>query len=78
MTRPCTHGMPSPSSCYECMEEGNLAPPERPPAPTVERFLDARFDGHCQGCNTGIHIGQPIARLSDGTYQHQACVRGVG
>jgi hypothetical protein len=26
MTVPCSHGMPSPASCTDCMYEGNLAP----------------------------------------------------
>lgn len=71
MADPCPHGMPSPASCWECMEDGNLPALPRPePLTVVSRPFAARFDGHCPGCNTEIHAGQPIVRLSDDTHRH--------
>lgn len=37
----------------------------------------ARFAGHCSGCNLAIHEGQPIRRMSDGTYRHDSCTRST-
>ncbi len=68
----CTHGMPSPASCYECMEEGNMPAPAPRPA-SAERdgpTIEARYDGHCKECNTAIHAGEPICRTTHGTYEH--------
>lgn len=67
----CSHGMPSPASCFTCMEDGNLPPPpgRRPPQPEGAPF-EARFPGQCAGCNLGIHEGQSITRMDNGTYQH--------
>jgi hypothetical protein len=72
----CPHGMPSPASCWECMEEGNLpaAPRPRPPEREGPSF-PARYEGtHCRGCNLEIHVGQPIVRTTHGHYVHDRCV----
>ena len=72
---PCTHGFASPASCVDCMEDGNIAPPAQPPP--VERdgpVIAARYDTQCRSCNTGIHVGQPIARTTHGTYVHERCL----
>lgn len=69
---PCTHGMPTPAACFECMEEGVL-PPAPPPPPRPERdgpTIEAQYDTHCRGCNTAIHAGELICRTTHGTYEH--------
>lgn len=73
MSAPCPHGMPTAGACFQCMEDGNMDPPPRPPAVTVERTLTARYDGHCRGCNLEVHAGQRIALMSDGSYRHEGC-----
>lgn len=65
--------MPSPGSCVDCMEEGNLPPAPRPQRPTVEATFSARYDGTCRGCNLAIHEGQTIHRMSDESYRHEGC-----
>lgn len=71
MTAPCPHGFAKPASCFECMEDGNIDPPARPaPATREGPDIPARYDGHCNGCNLGVHIGQPICRTTHGTYEH--------
>ena len=53
------------------MEDGNIEPA---PRVTVERSgIYARFDGHCEECNLGIHVGQSLSCLSDGSYVHVGC-----
>lgn len=71
--RSCSHGMPSPASCIECMEDGPVMAPERA-AEEVEARFPARFDGHCNACNLPISVGQRIAKLSSGRYVHEGCV----
>jgi len=74
MTAACTHGMPTPAACFECMEDGNIEPPPAPTRPTSQGWtIDAAFPGHCQGCNLPIHEGQSITRMSDDTWQHARC-----
>lgn len=63
MTAPCTHGMPTPASCVECMNEGNMPAP--PPKPTAEYTVTAQFAGRCPGCHEEIEIGDLIARVED-------------
>jgi len=71
----CTHGMPSPGACFECMEDGNLPPaPAQSPAPQADGpVITARYDTQCRACNLGIHVGQDIVRTTHGTYQHAHC-----
>lgn len=70
----CTHGMPTPGSCVECMAEGNLEPPPRPAPLEAEGWvITATFPGHCRGCNLPIDVGQQIRRMSDDSYRHQDC-----
>lgn len=70
----CPHGMPTPGSCVDCMDEGNI-----PPAPPPTRLaklgsgFPARHDGHCPGCNLAIHVGQLIVKMSNESYWHTGC-----
>lgn len=68
----CTHGMPSPASCVECMEDGNLPPAPRPTV-TVDAVFIAYYAGHCRTCNLPTRAGERIARLSNDTYVHAGC-----
>lgn len=70
---PCPHGMPKPSTCLTCMEDGPVAPPTAKVRPTPVATFTARFDGQCPGCNLPITPGQVIHCLSDMAYVHQGC-----
>lgn len=41
----CTHGMPTPLSCLDCMDEGALPPPPKPVLHATGPVFTARFDG---------------------------------
>lgn len=71
-TRTCTHGMPSPATCFECMEEGPVAPPPTRPAPPEQEGepFPARYYTQCRHCNTAVHVGELIVRTTHGTYVH--------
>lgn len=71
----CSHGMPTPASCVTCMEEGPVGPPRvhHHPPEVVELTLQARYAGHCNGCNLPIRIGQVVHRLDSGRYVHMGC-----
>lgn len=45
----CTHGMPSPASCVDCMQDGPVSAPAPAPEQLLRavRWLDARYDGQC-------------------------------
>jgi hypothetical protein len=78
MAAECTHGMPTPASCWECMEDGNLPTATRTlAAPAVEAVFTARFSGQCSACNLGIHEGQRIARMNDESYRHAHCAEAA-
>ena len=68
---PCTHGMPTPAACVDCMADGPVA------SPTVvepERMdgapIVSRYSGHCPGCNLPITAGQMIDRTNRGSWRH--------
>lgn len=69
----CPHGMPTPASCLDCMEEGNLPPPPRPERPKVLHTFAARYDGDCPECHLPIRVGQMVSALSSGAYVHESC-----
>lgn len=68
----CIHGMPTPASCVECMEETGLGVPKPEPVTIVATF-GARYDGECPSCGLQIWTGQVVHRLSNDTYVHQGC-----
>lgn len=74
---PCTHGMPKPECCFECMEEGNLAPPPGNQRLEVERgpYL-AKYDGTCPAPGCGDRIlknSHQVVTMSNREYWHAAC-----
>lgn len=73
----CTHGMPTPASCIECMEDGNLPVPPRQ-RPEILARSTARFDGTvCRWCDRPIRVDDSIALLGlDGheAWGHELCV----
>lgn len=70
----CTHGMPSPASCVECMEEGNLPPTPRPEPDHVVATFRAKFEGSCRVCGFAIQVGQVVHKLEPSeTYVHAGC-----
>lgn len=73
----CTHGMPSPKSCVDCMMDGNL-PVELPEPITVEYDFVAKIASRCPACNYTIEVGDRIAKLSNDRYVHNqdACLPG--
>lgn len=42
----CTHGMPSPAACVDCMDEGPIVPLAKPRLQAARR-MEARFPGRC-------------------------------
>lgn len=65
----CPHGMPTPGSCIDCMDDGNLPPPPKPKRAGWP--FTAEHPGPCTGppC-PGIEPGDRIVRMSDGGYRH--------
>lgn len=71
-SRECTHGMPSPASCVECMEVGNL-PPTRP-VETSHGSRVAEFESRCSSCAWLILAGERIGLDATGQWVHEDCV----
>lgn len=64
----CPHGMPTPGSCIDCINDGPLPPPPRPKRDGWP--FTAEYDGPCCAPCPGIDVGDRIVRMSDGTYRH--------
>lgn len=71
--RACTHGMPSPSSCLDCMDEGNLPPRPKPKYIAAQPAWPAMFPGRCPACDRRIEVGDEITRTDDDVYVHERC-----
>lgn len=67
----CRHGMPTPTSCLDCMEDDGVGPAPTPPADFSHSFT-VRYDGYC-GCNLPISAGQRIVFVN-GRARHEWCV----
>lgn len=73
----CPHGMPTPGSCIDCMDEGLLPPATKTWAVIGPPFA-AQFDGTCS-CAEPIEIGMVIKRWDYGApaertaYTHLRC-----
>lgn len=70
MITDCSHGMPDPKSCFECMEDGPVAPPTKPTVPTLVATFNATYPGDCPGCLVPIRVGDRIGSWTDGRYRH--------
>lgn len=70
---PCTHGMPTPLACTECMADGNI-PPARPTGRSGQPF-EARYPGRCVLCDDTIDPGDLIHRhRRHGGIAHDTCI----
>ena len=72
----CTHGMPSPKSCVDCMEEGPVSAPVT--WSKVGAPFPARFASTCPRCDaTTINVGDLVQRWDRGDdrtiYLHERC-----
>lgn len=72
----CPHGMPSPTSCVDCMNEGNLPPkrvePERR-APDAPRIY-SRFETVCPICDNPMTGLDYIVLTTHDRWVHEGCV----
>lgn len=68
----CRHGMPSPRSCIDCMNDDGVGA-EPAPILGVSRTLTAAWPGWCRACGQDIEPGDTIACMTDETYQHEEC-----
>ncbi len=76
----CGHGMPTPASCWTCMEEGNLPPPPRPDPPRIVGTLRARWPTVCPSCGEDIAEGDEIAGVDHHDHvrwMHAKCAHEV-
>jgi hypothetical protein len=74
--RPCPHGMPKPSTCVDCMDEGPVVPPVRW-QPVGQPFMSL-YGGVCPTCGDSIEAGVDfIERWDFGddrtVYTHDRC-----
>lgn len=58
----CPHGMPSPGSCVECMDEGPLPPKPQPKWSPIGRSFAARYRAICPQCRDDLNPGDRIVR----------------
>lgn len=70
----CSHGMPTPAACVECMEDGNI-----PPRPRVREVADspvipARHAAGCDVCGERIEQGDDIVHTNLDRWVHSTCV----
>lgn len=75
MSASCPHGMPTPASCLDCMDEGLLPPPPRddervdPDSPVIP----ANFESECSVCGFPIGFRHLIKRTTKGRWIHSGC-----
>ena len=71
---PCPHGMPTPGSCLDCMDEGLLPPPPKPEPETADSHsFSGRYDADCPICRLTM-LGEPIVRTTRDRYVHERCL----
>lgn len=63
----CTHGMPSPASCVDCMMDGPVGPlVEEHVREQTSVWTTAKYDGRCAGCGQPVDAGDRIGMLDVG------------
>lgn len=72
----CDHGMPSPTSCVDCMNDDGVGGDTEPI--TVEALTTAKHQSKCGClCGTDIYIGERIVLLSSGPWVDTECARRI-
>lgn len=75
----CPHGMPSKSSCVECMDEAGVADPSLDPTGRPERAdsrpIVGRYDKDCPVCGFTM-LGKRIVHTTSNRWAHEPCVDG--
>ena len=69
----CIHGMPTPASCIDCMDDGNL-PVQRVAPETHDYSFVAQYPGQCPVCDLPITAGQMLARTTRERIVHGQCI----
>lgn len=72
----CLHGMPTPASCFDCMEAGNLDPAPRPDPERAVASTTARYPGRCDACTRDIEEGDVIVHTTRERWIHKECIDG--
>lgn len=70
----CPHGYPTPASCFECMEDGNVEVPKREPEKAVVGPVVATWTSDCPGCGLNIWPGQRVVKTDRDRWMHKDCV----
>ena len=70
----CSHGMPSPASCIDCMDDDGLGVAPVQPIEIAYTFTASRTAGRCPVCDHKFHRGEALARTTDDTYLHERCI----
>lgn len=71
----CAHGMPTPTSCVDCMDEGLLPTPARPePEQRDGRVISCNFGGHCGICNLPTEVSELIVHTTRNRWVHARCL----
>lgn len=70
----CPHGMPTPESRLECMEDTGLGATPHHPERADSRPFASKFDGRCQLCDSEIFAGQMVVHTTEDRFVHVVCV----
>ncbi len=71
----CPHGMPTPSSCVDCMNDDGLGAAPIHLERAAGQSILAIFDGHCAAGDDPIAVGDEIVRSNRDRWVHVGCVR---
>lgn len=73
----CSHGMPTPASCFECMMEGIIEPKKSTEVTYNGDPFPATYEGWCALGHDTIYPEDMICSLGDGGYAHEECLEAA-
>lgn len=69
----CTHGMPSPASCIDCMDDDGLGAPTTAPERLEGPSIRSKYDTECRKCDGSIRVGERVYLTDAGRWVCERC-----
>ena len=74
----CTHGMPTPASCIDCMDDDGLGVPTTAPERLEGPSIRSKYWTECRRCDGSIWVSEKVHLTTAGRWVCNRCAQEIG